>query len=54
MGTRDELSRLVQFCLQTGVRPLVDASMPLEDARDGFAKLAGGDVFGKVVLTRPA
>jgi NADPH:quinone reductase-like Zn-dependent oxidoreductase len=54
MGTRDELQRLVQFCLQTGIRPVVDASMPLEDAREGFAKLAGGDVFGKVVLTRPA
>jgi len=54
MGTRDELQRLVQFCLQTGVRPVVDASMPLEDARDGFARLAGGDVFGKVVLTRAA
>ena len=54
MGTRDELQRLVQFCLQTGVRPVVDASMPLEDAREGFAKLAGGDVFGKVVLTRAA
>ncbi|MEP6761260.1 MAG: zinc-binding dehydrogenase [Sporichthyaceae bacterium] len=53
MGTRDELQRLVQFCLQTGVRPIVDASMPLEDARAGFAKLAAGDVFGKVVLTRP-
>ncbi len=25
MGTRDELQRLVQFCLQTGVRPVVDA-----------------------------
>ena len=54
MGTRDELQRLVQLCLQTGVRPLVDTTMPLEDARDGFARLAGGDVFGKVVLTRPA
>ncbi len=54
MGTRDELQRLVQFCLQTGVRPVVDASLPLEDAREGFAKLAGGDVFGKVVLTRSA
>jgi NADPH:quinone reductase-like Zn-dependent oxidoreductase len=54
MGTRDELHRLVQLCLQTGVRPLVDTTMPLENARDGFARLAGGDVFGKVVLTRPA
>jgi NADPH:quinone reductase-like Zn-dependent oxidoreductase len=54
MGTRDELQRLVQLCLQTGVRPVVDASMPLEDAREAFAKLAGGDVFGKLVLTRSA
>jgi D-arabinose 1-dehydrogenase-like Zn-dependent alcohol dehydrogenase len=54
MGTRDELQRLVMFCLQTGVRPLVDATMSLEDARDGFARLAEGDVFGKVVLTRSA
>ena len=54
MGTRDELHRLVQLCLQTGVRPLVDTTMPLENARDGFARLAGGDMFGKVVLTRPA
>jgi NADPH:quinone reductase-like Zn-dependent oxidoreductase len=54
MGTRDELQRLVMFCLQTGVRPLVDTTMALEDARDGFARLADGDVFGKVVLTRSA
>jgi NADPH:quinone reductase-like Zn-dependent oxidoreductase len=54
MGTRDELERLVQLLAQTGVRPLVDSSIPLEDARDGFARLAAGDVFGKVVFTRPA
>jgi len=28
--------------------------MPLENAHEGFAKLAGGDVFGKIVLTRRA
>jgi NADPH:quinone reductase-like Zn-dependent oxidoreductase len=54
MGTRDELQDLVQFCLQSGVRPLVDTTMPLEDVRTGFARLATGDVFGKVVVTRPA
>ncbi|MGZ4596502.1 MAG: zinc-binding dehydrogenase [Actinomycetes bacterium] len=53
MGTRDELLRVARFCETTGVRPLIDSSMPLEDARAGFAKLASGDVFGKVVLTRP-
>ncbi len=53
MGTRDELERLIRFCEQTGVRPLVDSVMPLEDAREGFAKMAGGDLVGKVVFTRP-
>lgn len=52
MGTRDELDRLVRFCEQTGVRPVVDSVFPLEQARDGFAKLAAGDVVGKIVFTR--
>ncbi len=54
MGTRDELDRLVRFMAATGVRPVVDTVLPLEDAVEGFRRLAGGDVFGKVVLTRPA
>jgi NADPH:quinone reductase-like Zn-dependent oxidoreductase len=54
MGTRDELQRLLRFCETTGVRPLVDATMPLEKAREGFARMADGDLFGKVVFTRPA
>lgn len=53
MGTKDELARLIQFCRTSGVRPLVDTVLPLEEAREGFAKLASGDVFGKIVLTRP-
>ncbi|UER54849.1 zinc-binding dehydrogenase [Kineosporiaceae bacterium SCSIO 59966] len=53
MGTRDELERLVRFCESTGVRPLIDATMPLEQARDGFARMVSGDLFGKVVFTRP-
>jgi NADPH:quinone reductase-like Zn-dependent oxidoreductase len=54
MGTREELERLVRFMSDTGVRPLVDTVLPLEDAVEAFRKLASGDVFGKVVLTRPA
>jgi NADPH:quinone reductase-like Zn-dependent oxidoreductase len=52
MGTRPELERLLALCAQTGVRPVVDATMPLEEARAGFQALADGDVFGKVVFTR--
>jgi NADPH:quinone reductase-like Zn-dependent oxidoreductase len=54
MGTRDELLRLARFLETTGVRPQVDSTFALEDARDAFAKLESGEVFGKVVLTRPA
>ena len=54
MGTRDELERLVRFTAATGVRPLVDTVRPLEDAVDAFRQLDSGEVFGKLVLTRPA
>jgi NADPH:quinone reductase-like Zn-dependent oxidoreductase len=52
MGNRSELASLVQMLDATGTRPLVDRAMPMEDARDGFAAMADGDVFGKVVFTR--
>lgn len=52
MGTRDELERLMRFCEVTGVRPVVDSVFPLEAARDGFAKMASGDLVGKVVFSR--
>ncbi len=51
MGTRDELARLVRFCETTGVRPPIDQTLPLDRARDGFAAMAGGEVFGKIVFT---
>ncbi|HEY3952083.1 MAG TPA: zinc-binding dehydrogenase [Streptosporangiaceae bacterium] len=51
MGSRDQLGRLLRFCEQTGVRPLIDRVLPLAQARDGFAAMADGDVFGKVVFT---
>jgi NADPH:quinone reductase-like Zn-dependent oxidoreductase len=51
MGTRDQLGRLLRFCEQTGVRPLIDRTLPLDQARDGLAAMISGDLFGKVVLT---
>jgi NADPH:quinone reductase-like Zn-dependent oxidoreductase len=53
MGTRDELERLMSFCELTGVSPVVDTVLPLGQARDGFARMASGDVVGKIVFTRP-
>jgi len=51
MGTRAQFARLLAFCEQTGVRPLIDRELPLSRARDGFAAMAGGEVFGKIVFT---
>jgi NADPH:quinone reductase-like Zn-dependent oxidoreductase len=51
MGTRGELGELVSFLELAGVRPLIDRTLPLADARDGFSAMADGDVFGKVVFT---
>ena len=51
MGSRDQLARLLRFCEQTGVRPLIDRTLPLAQARDGFAAMVDGELFGKVVLT---
>jgi NADPH:quinone reductase-like Zn-dependent oxidoreductase len=51
MGTRDQLARLIRFCEQTGVRPLVDRALPIASAKDGFAAMIAGDLTGKVVFT---
>jgi NADPH:quinone reductase-like Zn-dependent oxidoreductase len=52
MGTRAELASLVQMLDATGLGPLVDRTLPMEQAPEGFAAMAAGDVFGKVVFTR--
>lgn len=52
MGTRDDLASLTQLLDATGTRPLVDRVLAMTDAREGFAAMATGDVFGKIVFTR--
>jgi NADPH:quinone reductase-like Zn-dependent oxidoreductase len=51
MGNRSELERLARFVADRGIEPVVDSVHPLTDARDGFARIVGGEVFGKVVIT---
>ena len=52
MGTRSELASLVNLLDVSGVRPIIDRVLPMSEARDGFAAMADGDLFGKVVFTR--
>jgi len=51
MGTKDELERLIRFCLERDIRPTIHATMPLTQAHEGFQALLDGDVVGKIVFT---
>ncbi len=51
MGTRDELERLMRFCIDRQVRPAIHETMALDQARDGFEALLAGEVVGKIVFT---
>lgn len=50
MGTREDLERLLAFMVDTGIRPEIDSTYPLGEARSALSRLLHGDVFGKIVL----
>jgi D-arabinose 1-dehydrogenase-like Zn-dependent alcohol dehydrogenase len=51
MGTRDELERLTRFCVERGVRPVIDRTLPLAQAREAFEAMLAGTLVGKIVFT---
>ncbi|CAN5662911.1 zinc-binding dehydrogenase [soil metagenome] len=51
MGTRRELAKLLSFMVASGVRPLIDETYPLADAKTAYGRMAEGELFGKIVLT---
>ncbi|HWS58412.1 MAG TPA: zinc-binding dehydrogenase [Actinotalea sp.] len=50
MGTRDDLVALLRFLVRSGVRPVVDSTFPLVDARAAMLRLASGAHTGKIVV----
>ena len=50
MGTRGELERLIAFLDTTGLRPLIDRTLPLADVAEGLAAMVAGKLRGKVVV----
>ena len=52
MGTRAELGALTELLDVSGVRPVIDRVLPMEQAEDGFKAMAEGELFGKIVFTR--
>jgi NADPH:quinone reductase-like Zn-dependent oxidoreductase len=51
MGTREELERLMRMCVEKDVRPVIDRTLPLQQARDGFEAMLDGSFVGKLVFT---
>ena len=52
MGTIGEFQELIDLMVRTGLRPVIDRVLPMEQAAEAFAVLHDGDVRGKLVLTR--
>ena len=52
MGTLEELRELVDLLVRTGVRPVIDRVLPMDQAAEAFAVMNEGNVHGKLVLTR--
>jgi NADPH:quinone reductase-like Zn-dependent oxidoreductase len=52
MDTRGELAALTELLDVIRVRPVIHRVLLLDQAADGFAAMAAGDLFGKVVFTR--
>jgi NADPH:quinone reductase-like Zn-dependent oxidoreductase len=50
MGTKEELGQLISFMHATGLRPHIDRTIPMEQAADGLAAMASGELVGKIVL----
>ena len=52
MGTVQEFRQLIDLMSQQQISPIIDRTLPMADAREGFAAMNEGTVRGKIVLTR--
>lgn len=52
MGTAQEFRQLIDLMSQQQISPIIDRTLPMADAREGFAAMNEGSVRGKIVLTR--
>jgi len=50
MGRRSDLNEVLRHVASGALRPVVDAVLPLAEARRAHERLEARDVFGKVVL----
>ncbi|MFI6028995.1 zinc-binding dehydrogenase [Amycolatopsis magusensis] len=51
MGTRDELTDLLDYVQLSGIRPQVGSELPFAEAATGFRQMLDGETAGKTVFT---
>ena len=52
MGTAQEFRQLIDLMSTQQISPIIDRTLPMADAREGFTAMNEGTVRGKIVLTR--
>jgi len=50
MGNAAEFEAVTKELSEMRLLPVIDSVFDLENGRDAFARLAGGDHFGKIVV----
>ena len=50
VGSREMFARLNQAIVVNRIKPVIDRSYPLQEARSAFEAMQGGQHFGKIVL----
>ncbi|OBJ37521.1 Zn-dependent oxidoreductase [Mycolicibacterium mucogenicum] len=53
-ATRSEMVALLRMMQATGLRPVIDRTLPLSDVHKGFQSMLDGEITGKVVIYPPA
>jgi len=52
--TLPEFAAMLRMLAATGVRPVIDRTLPLSDIRDGLQQMIDGELVGKIVLNPPS
>ena len=52
MGTAQEFADLIELMSKNNVAPIIDRTLAMDEAREGFTAMIDGTVRGKIVMTR--
>jgi NADPH:quinone reductase-like Zn-dependent oxidoreductase len=50
MGSRNDVLEMLRFVTDKGLKPVIDSTYPLEEARAAQEKMEKGEQFGKIVI----